>query len=532
MKRRDFLTKGIQLGVAANALGFMGSAMTPIQAFGRSPLRGALSTASTNENILVLVQLLGGNDGLNCLVPVKDPRYTALRPNLRINRSGIDLKVLPDHDTLAMHDRMAAVFPLYTSRKMAILQNVGYANPELSHFRGADIVHTATDSNIYKHTGWLGRLLSDQNPGFDPTKVVAGSSPLGVNLGSATSNIFLAKSGGMGVPLSHLPDAGNSAAHNYDPIPSNPSTAYQTLDFVRSVQKETEVYSDTISKRAIKTNKVTYPNSEFASNMASVAQMIASGFSTKVYVVTHSGYDHHSNLLAGQAGLLNDLSEALVAFQNDLEAFKVADKVVTMTYSEFGRRPAENGSGTDHGTSYPLFVIGTRVSGGVRGADPDLVNLVNNNLNYDPDHEFRNVYATVLSEWLGISDAEISNVLTSSNGETYSTLTQFKKLGLFWPAGVAPETSQAAGFGLTLGQNYPNPSRGSTTIEFAIPQSTQVELGVWDVAGREIARIVDGTLSAGPHRASLATGSLAEGTYIYRLKTPLSQITKQMTVVR
>jgi uncharacterized protein (DUF1501 family) len=542
MKRRDFLKQGLTIGVAANALPLMLGGFS-IKALGRSPLRSALETqGGTNNNVLVIIQLAGGNDGLNCVVPYSNPLYKTMRPTLGLDKTADGLLVLPDHDTLAFHGGMDGMLGMYNAGKLALLQNVGYPAPILSHFRGTDIWNTATDSGIYSTTGWVGRVLNDLNPGYPPSVIPAGSQPLAIQFGSSLSNLFLGQNGGMGIAINKLPTTDNPSTHFYDALPANLTNPYKELGYVRSIQEEGEVYSTSLVKRSVNTNKVDYttlaPNNTLATQLSYVAQVIASGFTTKIFLVTLGGFDTHSNQLTDQATLLKQLSEATSAFQQDLEAFGVADKVVTMTYSEFGRRPLENGSGTDHGTAAPHFVFGTQVKGKVYGADPNLAAtaLVSGNLAYETDHDFRNVYATMLNEWLlggSTTDnmTEINNVLSASNGHTYSTTNTWTSLGIIKPqAGVA--TGQPSSIGLMLMQNYPNPFVASTTIEYALPERTAVELSIWNTAGEEVARIVDGTQSSGVHSAEFASGRLPSGSYIYRLKTPTTQVTKQMVIVK
>lgn len=531
MKRRDFLRTGLQVGIAANAIPMLIGGM-PKQVFGKGG-NGA-STLADNGQILVMLQLSGGNDGLNCLVPFGNPTYTSIRPNLRINRPDVKLNILPDHGSLAMHDRLPEVFNLYKTGRMTILQNVGYPNPEFSHFRGTDIIHTSTDANIYKSTGWVGRLLSEQNPGFDISTVAAGSDPLAIHFTRIVSNLYHSKTGDMGIPVFQLPDPITNSYHDYDPIPSNPDLAQQTLEYVRGVQRETEVYNTTLAHRAVTKNKTVYPDTLLGQQLASVAQLIASNLKTRIYVVTQNGYDFHSDLISGQIDRHVELDAALGAFQHDLEALNVADNVITMTYSEFGRRPAENGSGTDHGSSYPLFVIGTRVKHTILGNDPDLDNLINANLNYDQRHDFRNIYATMMSEWLGADEQTIQNVLTASGTDTYSTNAQWTKLGLFKDKpvkGVEPTTAGSQ-FGFMMMQNYPNPVLASTTIEFAIPATSHVTLGIFNTAGQEVSRPVDGLLSEGNHRVEFRPQGLPSGRYFYRLITADNKLTRQMTILR
>lgn len=534
MKRRDFLKFGAKVGVAANALPLVLGGM-PLRALGRSPLRSALTTASTTDNILVIIQLAGGNDGLNCLIPITDPLYKTNRPTLGLDKTTDNLLVIPDHNTLAMHTNMQGALDLYNSGKMTILQNVGYPNPNLSHFRGTDIWNTASDSNIYASSGWIGRLLYGMNPDYPPATIPTGSQPLAVQFGNSLSNLFLSRNGGMGIAMNRLPTSQNASIHDYDAVPASPVNPGQELEYVRIIQSETEIYAQTIAKRSVITNNTSAgyaTGSSLATQLSYVAQLIASKFSTKIYLVTQGGYDTHSNQITGQAALLGELANAMKAFQNDLEAFGVADKVATMTYSEFGRRPAENGSGTDHGTAAPLFVVGTQVIGGVRGHDYDLKNLVSNNLTYDSIYDFRNIYSTFMSEWLGMDDNAITEVLTASNGQKYSTKNDWTKLGIFKAQGSTGVADAAYTPGLMLMENYPNPVSNETTIEYALPEAMSVELGIFNSNGVEVARVVDEKQEAGIYKSKFKPGNLPSGTYIYRLSTSKGQVAKHMMVVK
>lgn len=531
MKRRDFIKNGLKLGVAANALPMVMGGF-PLKALGRSPLHSAIARSTDNGNILVIIQLAGGNDGLNTLVPHTDANYYSMRPTLGLKKTENNLIPLHDHDTLAWNSSMAKANEIYTKGQMAVLQNVGYPNMDLSHFRGTDIWNNATDRDRFTNTGWVGRFLSDMNPSYPPAVIPSGSQPLAIQFGNSLSNAFLAKNGGMGIAINRLPQEGNESVHNYDAIPMDPLAPYQELSYVRLIERETEVYSYSLVNRSVKTNKVTYPtDNNLATQLSYVAQVIASGFSTKVFLVTQGGYDTHSDQLTDQPALLGQLSSAMLAFQQDLESFGVADRVVAMTYSEFGRRPRENGTGTDHGTAAPLFVFGTNVKGGTYGRDPNLRELTSNNLTYDTRHDFRNVYATMMSEWLGFDDASIQNILTAGNGETYSTNTEWLKLGIIKASGSSVDYSNTAP-GLMLMQNYPNPVMGMTTIEFALPATGPVEISLFDTRGRELERIADGSYTEGIHRLQFNTNTLPIGSYLYRLRTSAGEISRQMTVVR
>lgn len=543
MKRRDFLKFGATAGVATTALPIMLSGI-PLRALGRSPLANMLAQSATaNDKILVIVQLAGGNDGLNCVVPYADPLYKQYRPTLGYDKTADALRVLADHDTLAFTKEMQGMHELYSGKKMVLFQNVGYPNPDLSHFRGTDIWNTSTDSSRFANTGWVGRMLSTLNPDYPPNIIDKGSSPLALQFGASLTNMFFSQNGGMGIVINKLPDTGNASTHLYDAIPNNPTVPYQELDYVRIIEKETEVYSQSIVDRKVTTNKVTYPTTgsgKLGAQLAGVAQLIASGFTTKIYVVTQGGYDTHSNQANDQPGLLSELSGCIKAFQDDLEANNLADKVALMTYSEFGRRPQENGSGTDHGTAAPLFVVGAKViNPGVRGRDSKLAeaDLLNKNLVYDSQHDFRNVYASMMYEWLlDGTDADkndlIKSVLTSSSGQTYSSTTDWTKLGIFTPSSVGINDAADLAPGLMLMANYPNPANGSTTIEYAIPENMSVELGIYDSRGVEVARVVDEKQQVGIHKVKVNTSKLPNGSYLYRLQTPKGNVAKQMVVMK
>ncbi|HYM20089.1 MAG TPA: DUF1501 domain-containing protein, partial [Candidatus Kapabacteria bacterium] len=512
----------------------------PVRVLGRSPLHNLLvQSATANGHILVIVQMAGGNDGLNCVIPYNDPNYTSLRPTLGLKTSD-NILPLPDHNSLALHFNMSGAHDLYSNKRMAILQGVGYPNPDLSHFRGTDIWNTSTDSNLYATTGWVGRFLYQLNPSYPPAQIPAGSAPLAIEFGAALSNVFLSKNGGMGIAINQLPTKANASTHNYDAIPSNPTTPYQELEYVRTIQQETEVYSATLLGRSVTSNKVTYPtDNPLGAQLSQVAQCIASGFSTKIYLVYQGGYDTHSNQLTDQAKNLQDLSDAFKAFQDDLEALGVADNVLTMTYSEFGRRPKENGSGTDHGTAAPLFVFGTQVNAGVYGNDPALdsasLTAGSGNLTFQSDHDFRNIYATMMYEWLlDGSDADkmtlVDNVLTASDGSTYSANTAWKHLGIVKQGTGSVSYSDAPG--LMLLENYPNPVSASTSIEYVLPDAMAVQLGIFNTGGVEVDRIVDTREEAGPHYVTFNAKNLPSGNYLYRLQTPVGTITKSMVIVK
>ncbi len=365
-----------------------------------------------DRSILVLVQLAGGNDGLNTVVPYEDDNYYRLRPTLGIAKD----KVLRVSDTMGLHPSCAAMHRLVDAGKLAIVQNVGYPNPNRSHFRSAEIWETASASEQFLATGWVGRYLDNACAGAP----VADHDPVGVHITNGLPQSFL---GAHEHPTFGLSPSGGNRRENEEnrrlleslvSAPGegaeNPNATFLKHTLMDALVTEKKVQKILADYRP----SAAYPAAPFANSLRNVAALIASGLPTRIYFVSLSGFDTHSNQLVQQANLLTQLSDGLAAFQKDLEAHQLDTQVTTMTFSEFGRRPSENESrGTDHGTAAPLFIMGSKVNPGLHGTPPALNLAHNEDLLYTTD--FRQVYATMLDQWLG-SPAEL--VL----GEKFKTL--------------------------------------------------------------------------------------------------------------
>ena len=391
--RREFLhlsTKGIGLLAFAHYA----------PSFLVSSARADVPAPRKDMPILVLVQLAGGNDGLNTVVPYEDDRYYRLRPTLHIAKE----QVLKLDDLLGFNPACAGLHQLAQAGKLAIIQNVGYPNPNRSHFRSTDIWETASDSNEFLYTGFVGRYFDNCCSGAP-----AHADPLGVHLTGEVPEAFLAEHEH---PVFGVPAYGGRQMRN-----ENVGLLEKLLQAPAGAENENASYlRHTMMDALVTERKVAgllddyrpgadYPKNPFAQELRNVAALIAGGLSTRVYFVSLGSFDTHVNQLGRQNQLLQTLGDGLAAFQKDLEAHGLADQVLAMTFSEFGRRPMENdGKGTDHGTAAPLFVMGSRVKGGVHGAAPDLNVARNQDLTYSVD--FRQVYATVIDRWLaGKSEA-------------------------------------------------------------------------------------------------------------------------------
>lgn len=358
------------------------------------------NAAINSDKILVIVQLTGGNDGLNTVVPFENDLYYNARPTIAIQKK----ETLKLTNQLGLNPAMIGFRNLFDEGKMCLINNVGYPDPDRSHFRSMDIWHTASNSNEYKTSGWLGRYLDEQCGDCDqPTQVLEiddtlslalkGNNVKGLALKDAkrlygtTIDPFIHQ-------LSKQPVSGN---HHHD----NAAYLYKTL-------AETVSSADYIYKTSkIFQSAATYPNHQFGKSMKTISEFIISGINTKVYYVSLGSFDTHFNQQKRQGVLLQQLSETVEVFMNDIKKNGKADDVLLMTFSEFGRRVQENASnGTDHGTANQIFLFGNSLKkNGIYNAAPNLSDLDDGDLKHSVD--FKNVYATLLKKWLNTDEQKI-----------------------------------------------------------------------------------------------------------------------------
>ncbi len=405
MTRREFVQKGLTIiAMGATAPSFltrtalaMGNPFDVAQVTSRPGM--------PDDNVLVVIQMGGGNDGLNTVIPFGDDAYYRARPRLAVPRNEV-IQVTGD---LGFHPKMTKLKELMDRGNLAVIHGVGYPNPSRSHFKSMEIWHTADPEGRTLRVGWIGRYFDSKCP-------VCEQPTVGLNVGPAMPLAMRSESG-QGVTL-ETPDAfqwmptvdGIGAREEmeiFKMLNAPASNEPGTIDFLRHTAMNAVLSSERV-RDAVRQYKggIDYPNTRFASNMKLIAQMIAGKLPTKVYYASLGGFDTH----AGQQGvhdrLLEELSGGVEAFTRDLEAQGNADRVLVIAFSEFGRRVAENGSGgTDHGTAAPMFVFGKRVKSGFHGRQPSLTDLQDSDLKHNTD--FRSVYATVLDKWLGADPAKI-----------------------------------------------------------------------------------------------------------------------------
>ena len=356
----------------------------------------AAQSDSKQETILVVLQLSGGNDGLNTVVPYEDENYRKARPKLGIPKDDV-LKI---NDELGFHPAARGLANLMESHRLAIVQGVGYAEPNRSHFESMDIWHTCQRKGGPRATGWLGRC-------FDAASSKGTVDTLGLHLGDGKQPLALTAEN-VRVPSISSPE--KFRLRESDPALSGAirdlaaksrSDSNELLGFLQTSTSTALSASDRIMA-ALKEYQtpVKYPDNALGTKFKTVAQLVAAGLSTRVYYLELDGFDTHSQQPAAHTALLQQMGGSVQAFLDDIAHHGQADRVLVMCFSEFGRRVQENASeGTDHGAAAPMFLAGKRVKSGVIGKHPSLTDLVDGDLKFHTD--FRQVYSSVLGKWLG-----------------------------------------------------------------------------------------------------------------------------------
>ncbi|GAB3784668.1 DUF1501 domain-containing protein [Spirosoma horti] len=418
MQRRDFLKNTAIAGVVLPQFlsGFS------IKAMAQTSLMPASGHDLTNDRVLVLIQLNGGNDGLNTVIPIDQyGAYQAARSNIALPQNKI-LK-LTGSDATGLHPALAGIQQLVNDGKAGIVQAVSYSKPNFSHFRATDIWMTGSDADKILTTGWAGRYLNDSFPGFPdkyPNETMP--DPLAIQVGSVVASAFQGPSFTMGLAISN---PGNFYNLIEDKTDATSNTRWgEQLAYLEKVSQKTDQYAGVIKKAALSITKQSdkYPaqgKNPLADQLKIVARLVAGGLRTKVYLVSTGSFDTHAKqaepddtTTGVHAQLLGRVAEAVSAFMDDLKGLNVADRVMGMTFSEFGRRIKSNASGgTDHGAAAPVFYFGNAVKAGIIGTNPQLPANATVNDNIAMQHDFRSVYATVLQQWLNLPPDDVQKVL-------------------------------------------------------------------------------------------------------------------------
>lgn len=464
-----------------------------------------------NDRVLVLIQCNGGYDGLNMVIPTEHYDHLAkVRENILIPEN----KIVPINTLTGFHPAMQSLSNLMKDGYLNVVQAVGYPDQNRSHFRSTDIWTSASASNVYVNSGWLGRLFdlnhseypeNYPNAEFPDPFAISISSNISATCQGKTTNYSLA----INDPFNIVPLSISAAG-------PEPDTYYgHELEFLRSSIIQTNQYAEVIEKAAGQGKTIaTYPDTSLGAQLKNIALLIAGGLKTKVYIANIGGFDTHANQSAdgdptqGElATLLTNLSTAIEAFQTDLKQQGLAKRVMGMTFTEFGRRIWSNNSfGTDHGDCAPLIIFGACVSGGLTGTNPLINDVVPTNAGVTMQHDFRSVYSSILKQWLEIPGEQVDEVMFG----------HFDELKLVSGCALTTTSQNQISLQTTL-KIYPNPAHDSMTLEFN-SSGEKMRIEIVDLIGRNVRKIHRGPHNPGAQFISVPLQGIIAGHYIIKVQ--------------
>ncbi|TAH26690.1 MAG: DUF1501 domain-containing protein [Cytophagales bacterium] len=552
MKRREFLRS-----MPAFATPFMLGGI-PMTALSKSNLLTQMAAAATNDKVIVLIQLHGGNDGLNTLVPIEEyTTYYNMRQNIAIPDKGtrkfINLdSTLDKSKQVGLHPDMGGFKALYDQSKVAIVQNVAYQNLNMSHFRGRDIWHTGSDANEYLGSGWMGRYLDETFPGYPKAYPTAEQpDPLAIELGRDVSLAFHNGSIPMSISIDNPDQFFNliNEVKNSDLPPELKDTYYNfELDYISQMEQKSNQYAGRLKQvfdKGQNTASVVYPSkyplnapkgfldNELAPQLRLIARLLSGGCKTKVFLARLTGFDNHDfqvektdTTLGAHAALLFHLSSAMKAFQDDLKGLGIDNRVLTATFSEFGRTPRSNESyGTDHGAAAPMFIFGSCVKPGIIGNSPELKNLDGGG-NLRHQYDYRQVFTGMLKNWFEASDEVINNKVLFS--EFNNSTMMLDVVTLCNSVGVDDFFNTR----FKLFECFPNPVKSNAVIKYYINSDADVKLSLIDINGILVKQLVNTHQVAGEYQVQCNVDELKPGTYVYKIEAGLLRASKKMVVIK
>lgn len=528
MKRRNFI-RNVAYGSAAGlTLGGI-----PLNLLATNSGLARLAAESANDKVLVFIQMHGGNDGLNTLIPISQyDEYYNLRPNIAIRHSGtrsyleVD-NTVDENARVGLHPEMLAFKEMYDQDKVAIIQNVGYPDMNLSHFRGRDVVFMGGDesANNQYQSGWMGRYLDNIYPGYpDSYPSDTMEDPIGIELSGTLSLAFHRENGipiGLNIGSPEQFYQLISSVGVDPPIAFPESHAGDELRYIMEFEKKSNQYAGRLKEvyDAGSNSSVEYPEvypyaspiraNNLSSQLKLIARLLKGGSKTKIFLCRIGGFDTHGEQvdendpsLGLHAALLHNLSGAVKAFYDDLNQLEIDERVLSLTFTEFGRRAKSNDSyGTDHGTATPVFVFGTQLNSGIYGVNPGLKpeDMHNYNLIYNID--YRQIYTSVIQDWFEGDDQALIDTGFSD-----------------WVNSKLPIVASTGTHSFTPGKNptslylYPNPAKDLLHIQYQLELRGAVILQVIDSAGRKVKSLRQEG-SFGPNATTLNVSDLKEGIY-------------------
>jgi uncharacterized protein (DUF1501 family) len=534
MKRRNFLKAFGPLAVSPFVVN--GHSMRP---FANSKINRLIANCEEVEGrTLVLVQLKGGNDGLNTIIPIAQyDAYANLRPTIKIPETGAEAYIALDNTIKAdkrvgLHPNLTAIKEMYDDGMVNVIQGVGYALPNQSHFKSTDLWLSGgdgTSENFNIGSGWMGRSMQAFFPDVLGAPTTLMPDPLGIQIGDVSPSL------GFHTETEHqnvINLSGQDVAGFYSLIqsigglpPANLTDDEHgdEISYITSVENSVNLYAARITQVFnAGTNALTYPNDSFANQLKTVARLIRGGSRTKIFLCQLGGFDTHDGqvgttaLDGDHAELMLRFAQGIKTFFDDLEAMGIGDQVLACTFSEFGRCAAENGSnGTDHGTLAPMLLFGKGVKAGVTGTNVDLTNLTTDNQLQGMQHDYRQVFTTILQDWLGANDYVLEQTMFDG----------YMKLPLLDGSYVADPSCYYGGAVIVSDafarQNplsvFPNPARISVEVTLSVPAAYAARLTLHSLGGQ---MVYGGNVQvqAGDNLFYLDVAELPTGSYFVRLE--------------
>ena len=538
-----------------------------------------LAEESENDRVLVILQLHGGNDGLNSLIPVSEyDQYYSRRANIAIPKSGTNRAMIPLDGTLSanvqvgLHPDMGDIKSMYDQGRVGMIQGVSYTNNNGSHFRGRDIWFMGGGPNDYYASGWVGRYLQQAyQPRIYPDDFPNNDmkDPLAIELGTEVSLLFHQNNnipasislGGNPQSFANLVDSLEGFVdegldpRGKPPVSLDNSPYGKEMNWILGLEDKTEDYAQRLREvwDASSASSITYPETypfnaprgskrnPLSGQLQLIARLLdgagpGQGVKTKVFLLRIGGFDTHAEQVESydptmgvHATKMYHISAAIKAFQEDLRARGLEERVLTITTSEFGRRIGSNGSyGTDHGTGGPMFIFGRYAKAGVQGVVPDL-----GKSNVDMQFDFKQIYAAILRDWFEVEESVITNDILfrnyldgpDDNGGFYSPMEIID-------FNVVTSVNDFVRKRFHLGQCYPNPANDHTRISYSVNAKTPVRIELTDMTGKIRKVLVNEVANPGSYEVRVPLHDLASGQYIYSMKAGPVQQSHTLTVVR
>ena len=532
MARRNFLRNTVPAAVTLPAF-LNGFSFTALGAESDDVLTRLLGQTASNDHVLVLIQLGGGNDGLNMVVPLDMyANYYNARPNVAIQQSRV-LR-LDGTDRSGLHPAMTDMQNMYNDGKVSVVQSVGYANQNFSHFRSTDIWMSGDTNNnrlTREKRGWMGRYLESEYPGYpDAYPNAEMPDPLAIQISNMPTVVVQGSIFSMGLSITD-PENIYTFTNPFSDYPLTSAPANKELRFLRVMSEKTKIYSDIIRTAYRSSNNMaTYPDNGLAHQLQIVARLIKGGLKTRVYTVTMGGFDTHKRQVnasdtstGNHAKLMKDLSSSINAFQRDMELMQQDDRVIGMTFSEFGRRIKSNASlGTDHGAAAPLILFGKHAKKGILGTSPNIPSDIDVVNNVPFQYDFRSVYASVLERWFCVKQPLLNTLLL----QNYQSLPVIKG----GPCGLGddPDDTNNQSDKLLL-KMWPMPYTLNATLQFSTTGGHTMIQQI-NSLGQVVKVLANGEYTAGTYNIDIYDDGLPSGPYFIRLQNQSLQ--KVLNVVK